>query len=252
MKKQYKTKQFVNIKITLLLCFIFFKTIAQNKSSDSISNRTINYKSFILPSTLIGYGLVALHNPALISFDNSIQKNFDMAQTNHIDDVTMLLPAASVYGLNMFGIKGKHNFKINTLIFGTASVIVLGSVLATKSITKKERPNGESNDSFPSGHTAISFMGAEFLYQEYKHLSIWYGIIGYGIATSTAYLRVHNNKHWFSDVVAGAGFGILSTKIAYALHPYLQRKLFKSKTATTIINPFYNGEHIGLSFMKNF
>ena len=242
----------MRIKIILLVFLSFIKISAQDIAIDSVAKKNFNYKPLIIPSVFIGYGLVSLNSPSHKSIDTSIQESFDTSKSTHIDDFTMLLPAVSVYGLNLVGIEGKHNFKDRTLILGTASVLVLGSVFATKSISQRERPNGASNDSFPSGHTAIAFMGAEFLYQEYKHISPWYGIVGYGVAVTTGYLRMYNNKHWFSDVVAGAGFGILSTKIAYLMHPYLNKKLFKSTTSTSLVSPFYNSEHMGLSFVRYF
>jgi hypothetical protein len=242
----------VKIKILFLLILCFLNTSAQNTSVDSLPHEKFNYKPLIIPTVFIGYGLISLNNISLKSIDSSIQESCNASNTNYIDDIAMLLPAISVYGLDLADVKGKHNFKDRTLIIGTASVIVLSSVLATKSITERERPNGASKDSFPSGHTAIAFMGAEFLYQEYKHISPWYGIVGYGVAAATGYLRVSNNKHWFSDVVAGAGYGILSTKIAYLLHPYLQKKLFESTTSTSFVTPFYTGEYMGVSFVKSF
>jgi membrane-associated phospholipid phosphatase len=63
-------------------------------------------------------------------------------------------------------------------------------------------------------------------------------------------LRVYNHKHWFSDIVAGAGFGILSTKAAYFLYPLFRNKLFhddKSKS-TTLIMPQVGNGMVGLSF----
>lgn len=242
----------MRIKILIFLLLSFLKVNAQDASFDSITKRKFDYRPLIIPTAFISYGLVSLDNPSLLSIDSSIQKKIDTNKRTHVDDFTMLLPALSVYGLNLVGVKGKHNFNNRSLIFGTASVIVLSSVFATKSIIQRERPNAASDDSFPSGHTAMAFMGAEFLYQEYKHISPWYGIAGYGIAATTGYLRMYNNKHWFSDVVAGAGFGIVSTKIAYLLHPYLKKKLFKSKTSTSFVSPFYNGEQTGLSFVRSF
>lgn len=62
-------------------------------------------------------------------------------------------------------------------------------------------------------------MGAEFLRQEYKDISPWYGIGGYVIAAGTGAFRVYNNKHWLGDVFFGAGLGMLCTKLAYHLYP---------------------------------
>jgi membrane-associated phospholipid phosphatase len=90
------------------------------------------------------------------------------------------------------------------------------------------RPDNVGNNSFPSGHTASAFAAAEFLYQEYKDVSPWIGYGGYCVATATGTLRLYNNRHWVSDVVAGAGFGIASTKISYLIYPYI-KKMFTGK-----------------------
>ena len=81
----------------------------------------------------------------------------------------------------------------------------------------------QSDYSFPSGHTATAFMGAELVRLEY---GIWWGLAAYSVAGATAFLRVWNNWHWTSDVIAGAGIGILSANAAYWLLP-LERKLFR-------------------------
>ena len=128
----------------------------------------------------------------------------------------------------MVGIKGKHNFKERTIILGTSYLIMSASVLSLKSITKVERPDGSAFNSFPSGHTATAFASAEFLWQEYKDVSIWYGITGYLVAAGTGAFRIYNDKHWLTDVVAGAGIGILSTKVAYWMFPYINKHIFKS------------------------
>jgi membrane-associated phospholipid phosphatase len=137
---------------------------------------------------------------------------------------------------------------------GTAYVIMSGTVFGLKKWTKVERPDGSSNNSFPSGHTANAFMGAEFLYQEYKDVSPWYGIAGYVVATGTGLFRMYNNRHWFSDVVAGAGFGILSTKVAYWIYPWMKEKIFKDKDEkySGMAMPFYNGKQAGVGLVLNF
>jgi len=50
----------------------------------------------------------------------------------------------------------------------------------------------------------------------------------------------------------GAGIGILSTKIAYWVFPYVQNKIFSShKEVSSVITPFYNGNQLGLGMVIN-
>ena len=77
----------------------------------------------------------------------------------------------------------------------------------------------------------VVVVGAEIFWQEYNHKSKWLASSGYLIAATTGYLRMYNNKHWFSDVVAGAGIGILSTKITYWLLPKIMSKINRPKSS---------------------
>jgi membrane-associated phospholipid phosphatase len=128
-----------------------------------------------------------------------------------------------------------------------------GSVNIIKKTSKVERPDGSDTNSFPSGHTATAFMGAEFLYQEYRDLSDWYGIIGYVVAAGTAFFRMSNEKHWLTDVATGAGIGILSTKIAHWIHPLIKKTIFKDNDKKNgIVMPFYNDREYGLGLSMTF
>ena len=95
---------------------------------------------------------------------------------------------------------------------------MLASTFAVKYLAHETRPNGADNLSFPSGHTAQAFLAASIVHTEFRDKSQWYGVGAYTIATSVAALRMINDKHWQSDVVAGAGFGILSAHLAYLSH----------------------------------
>ena len=75
------------------------------------------------------------------------------------------------------------------------------------------------------------------------------------MAGGTGILRIYNDKHWLTDVAAGAGIGILSTKLAYWLHPFIQKQLFGSsqeKKYSLLAVPFYNGEQAGISAVIKF
>jgi len=61
-----------------------------------------------------------------------------------------------------------------------------------------------------------------------------------------------NDKHWVGDVVAGAGFGILSTEIAYWIFPIV-RKIFKNTESKgiTFIYPVIQSRSAGLGLVLN-
>ena len=251
------------IEFGFLLLLVPLTGLAQNTPTiDTTSivaakNIKFNYKQLIIPSVLIGYGVVGLESDDLKDWNLGIREEVmeDIDNKFTIDDLLQYTPAVSVYALNAFGVKGKNNFKDRSIVLGTSMLFVFTSVTALKKITKVERPDGSNNASFPSGHTALVFAGAEFLYQEYKDVSIWYGVTGYIAATATGAFRIYNNKHWLTDVAAGAGFGILSTKAAYWLQPYLTKHIFGSsanKSTGVLFSPYYNGQQIGGSFVMQF
>ena len=228
--------------------------IQQNKTT---SNRGQSFKitTFIVPSALIIYGVVALNNDALQNFDRKLQEEIwteNPHKSLHLDTYLQFLPAVAVYGLNIAGVKGKNNLRDRSMIYLLSNVIGNLSVYAIKKTSHRLRPDSSDYYSFPSGHSAEAFLSAEFLMQEYKDVSIWYGIGGYAAAVATGYLRMYNNKHWFSDVVAGAGIGLASTRLVYWLYPKTIGKLFKDKKSTSIILPTYQSGAIGMIYVHSF
>ncbi|WEK17602.1 MAG: phosphatase PAP2 family protein [Candidatus Pedobacter colombiensis] len=212
--------------------------------------------AFIIPASFIGYGLVSLAGDNVVrrldySTKNELQEDHPLFAA-HIDDYLQFVPAAAVYGLNLAGVKGQHSLLDATGLYILSSAIAGGSVTIVKRASHRERPNGAGFDSFPSGHTANAFAAAEFLNQEYKDVSPWYGIAGYAVATATGTLRMYNNKHWLSDVVAGAGFGILSTKVAYFIYPKLKRLVSGNRAMNYNVVPSYQQHSFGLSFNGTF
>ena len=214
---------------TLLFCLFTSTILAQNTNSilevskdanhSEILEKQTSYRPLILPSAFVTYGLIGLNNEKFRGLDLSIRDELRYVERKvHLDDYLVFSPLVAVYGLNLLGKKGVHDVKELSKITGYAIVMTGVSVASIKLLTGIERPDGSDFTSFPSGHTATAFMFAEILYQEYKDESILYGILGYTAAATTGYLRVYNDKHWFSDVVAGAGFGILCTKLSYLLN----------------------------------
>ncbi len=214
-----------------------------------------HFKEWIIPTALVLYGALATHIDALTDVNENAHyliwyKNPHGTVT--IDNYLQFVPAVAVYGLNAVGIQGAHDFLDRSMIYLLSNIIMNITVSGLKQITHEQRPDGSDYLSFPSGHTAEAFASAEFLMQEYKNVSVWYGISGYAVATSVAYLRMYNNKHWLNDVVAGAGFGILSTRLAYILYPKIKKIFLHTPIRNSAILPTYQNSTFGLSFVHIF
>ena len=131
-----------------------------------------------------------------------------------------ILPvAAGAYFMGAVLDNGKlKNIGIFTVAAGLASQVVAEGF---KKTFHRVRPNDgdspydffeEGNNSFISGHAAGAFSLATVIAETYKDKpAIPY--LAYGLATLTVYARMHDNKHWASDVLAGAVAGHLVTKI---------------------------------------
>ena len=103
--------------------------------------------------------------------------------------------------------------------------VTIATALTLKYSIKEERPDKSNNRSFPSAHTASAFAGAGFIHQ---HYGFKYAIVPYLLATYTSYSRIHSNRHYTRDVLAGATIATLSTW--YFVEPYKNLKI--SPTAT--------------------
>jgi len=215
----------------------------------------LKVKALYIPAALITYGFAAINNGELkeINTDTKTEITEDHPVfATKLDNYLQYAPAISVYALNTLGIKGKNNFRDRTMIYGLSTLISSAFVLSIKNIAKVQRPDGSGFNSFPSGHTTTAFAAAEFLRMEYTNVSPWYGIAGYAAAATTGVLRLYNNKHWVNDVVAGAGFGILSTKLSYWIYPEIKKHFFKNKPMTTTLLPWYQQKSAGVAMVYHF
>ena len=135
-----------------------------------------------------------------------------------IDDYTQFFGPAMVVGLKLGGYEGRSDWPRLLASAGMSYAIMAGFVNGIKYSAKEMRPDGSTANSWPSGHTATAFVGATLLHKEYGLTrSPWWSVAGYGVATATGVMRVLNNRHWISDVMSGAGIGIMSTELGYAL-----------------------------------
>jgi membrane-associated phospholipid phosphatase len=178
------------------------------------------FRASIVPALLIGYGASTINSNGLYSsYDvhNDVRHVFG-SYRSHVDDYLQWAPYLEIPAVLLAGVES-HSDRVNLgLIVLKSEAIMLGSVYIVKTLTHVQRPDGSDNLSFPSGHTAQAFLAASIVHTEFRDKSQWYGIGAYTLATSVAAFRMINDKHWQSDVVAGAGFGILSAHLAYLSH----------------------------------
>lgn len=213
--------------------------------------KPMSWKAIVVPAALIGYGTLSVTSGWLNDVNLTGRRwASDTEDPNHktsIDDLTQYVPAIAVYGLKLAGVHGKHNWIDASFMYAMSNGIANAIVVPLKRLSAERRPDSSDALSFPSGHTATAFVSAEFLRQEYKGVSPWIGAGGYAVAIATGYLRMYNNKHWFSDVAAGAGIGILSTRVSYWLYPKVKNLILgKSADGTaTLIMPAYGNGQLG-------
>ena len=258
---------FVKISLVLGSCLVILQPVFA-QVSDTVAvvpdlhirlpnaeRKRFPVKAFILPTLAVAYGFSSLESNSLKGVNTEVKEEVWIEEPHaktRLDDYLQWSPAALTYGLSLAGIHAKNNLRDRTMIYLMSQVFMNASVSSLKRITHEERPDGSNGYSFPSGHTANAFLGADYMWHEYKDVSPWLGASGFLLAAATGYLRLYNNKHWVSDVVAGAGFGIASTELSYWLYPRIRHYLFKDKLANTAIMPVIQKGSFGLGLAKQF
>lgn len=229
-------------RIIFLIAIFFVQSvsaqdISQGLFADSMpasggtSQSTKWYKSTAfriaaVPTVLIGYSLTIMDDHGLYSSQDAydfVHKHYPDFHTK-VDNYLPAFPAVMMYGLDLAGVESRNNWKDQTIILAMSHALNALLTESTKELSNVQRPDSSDNKSFPSGHTSVAFVMAEVLHQEFKEKSIWISVAGYSAATAVGVMRMLNNKHWLSDVVAGAGYGILSAKLTYFLYPKVQKK----------------------------
>ncbi|MEG0925467.1 hypothetical protein [Chryseobacterium sp.] len=145
----------------------------QEVKQDSISSikaSKLNYKSLIVPTVLISYGIAGLtmNNVKQLNVSTRTEIGEHQPTRMKLDNYTQYAPAVMVYGLNAIGIKGKHNLRDRTIIYASSQLIAAAFTMPLKYLVKEERPDGSNTLSFPSGHAATAFSSAQFMFREYK------------------------------------------------------------------------------------
>lgn len=206
---------------------------AQGAGAVSESRDSVTLKSFIAPAALLGGGS-AIKIFAHDSFDAAVRETVQGIRPEGraiaADEYLRLLPfamgAALAFAVPDAGWGRRGELLLQT---GTALVCTAALTKGLKLIVDSPRPDASDSNSFPSGHCALAFAGAELV--RIQHGWAW-GSAAYVCAIAVAGMRLYNDAHWFSDVLAGAGTGILCAQLSRLILP-LEKRLLKMDLALT-------------------
>lgn len=239
--------------IFIWLYTIHFSVLAQQGDSltTSIGRHENKPIALIIPASLIVLGATTMLDK---DADETFLSNFEVREernekfinfSNHLDDYLQHTPSAATFILSLTGVKGKHDPPNQAALYIKSELVMLAVVYSLKYSVGEARPDTGKKNSFPSGHTAQAFTAASFLSKEYGYKSVWISIGAYTAASAVGVFRMLNNRHWISDVLVGAGIGMLSTEFAYRTHRNCWGKRKKQSIA---LNPFslYGSQGISL------
>ena len=156
----------------------------------------------------------------MMSYDRDfreLRNGYSASFRHDYDDYLQYGPLALTWGMKACGVRSRSSWGRMIVSNAFAAGLMAATVNTLKYTVQVERPDGSTRNSFPSGHAATAFMAATILHKEYGRRSPWFSIAGYAAATATGVTRQLNNRHWMSDVMVGAGIGILTAELGYFL-----------------------------------
>jgi len=233
------------MKRASLLFILFSIPIFLFAQADTIPSTEYKFlQKCILPTSLILAGSLLSGQQNEIRLKNKVLKKYGSDPNFRIDDYLPFIPIAELYLADLLHVEAKnHWFDQSKNLFMTVTLNQL-IVTSLKYSINKTRPNGEQH-AFPSGHTSFAFATAAVLQEEFMHSSPVFAYSGYGLAMTTGALRIINNKHWVSDVLVGAGIGILSAKIIYQFKPLKHWNPFREKKNGVLL-PYFSSQCYGV------
>lgn len=233
----------LHLVLTLLLVSFLFPVLAHAdeavpdtlcscRAHDVPAHRSTAFRpqQLAFPAAAIAFGGAGVRS-------HLIDTSADRECWTTVDDQLQYAPIVVYAGLGFIpGVKHRHNFGDRLLAGATAYLVMTGVAQGLKHAVREPRPDSGKENSFPSGHTATAFCGAELSRIEYGNA---YGAAAYAFAVATGAMRVVNNRHWCNDVLAGAGIGFLSAHVGYWLLPYEKRlcqRVFRRKKHKSLNN----------------
>ena len=202
-------------------------------------------EQLVAPVALVGIGALGIgENSPMRGINLAVRDGMTGLRKNmplRFDDYVQYVPVALYLTMGLGkGAACKHSFGERVAVAATTYLALTAMTQGLKHSVREPRPDTGVRNSFPSGHTATVFAGAELIRTEYG----WaYGAGAYALAATVGFMRMYNGRHWLNDVLAGAGVGILSARIGYWLLP-LNRHIFKipRKQQAFVATPIYYSE----------
>lgn len=197
-------------------------------------------------------GLTFVDEPGSEFFAKLAKRNKGVASTsNFVTSFGGLYEVYTLAALTTYGYVFKNEKVKSTALLATQAYITAGAIQGVlKYISGRQRPNYispvtkiadptfhgpfykfpvqtsgiSSNSAFPSGHTTVAFAAATVYAMEYRSHPL-IPILSYSFATVVGLSRLTENKHWPTDVLAGAALGILSGRqVVNNYHRYMKIK----------------------------
>jgi membrane-associated phospholipid phosphatase len=183
---------------------------------------------------------------------------------NNISKFGGLYEIYTLAGFGAYGVIFKSQKMKTTTLLATQAYIT-GAAVETvlKTLTGRRRPSSyeytqesepsfkgpfykltdgsgkRSNSAFPSGHSTVAFAAATIFAVEYKNKPI-VPIIAYSAASLISLSRITENKHWATDVLAGAALGyLLGKQVAYNYHRFAKLKSQPKRAGGIALNLNY-------------
>jgi hypothetical protein len=159
----------------------------------------------------IAGGLAAAAHPADQTFNARLRSHYDAVNTAFApgkylgDTPEQVALSLATYAFGRLLDRPKVSHLGMDLI--QAQLLTELLVEPIKFATRRERPDGSNRQSFPSGHAAVTFATATVIE---RHLGWRKSVLGYAIASYVAASRLHDNRHYLSDVIFGAGVGAIA------------------------------------------
>lgn len=197
-----------------------------------------------------------LDSESVNNFDRTFMNSYDRVK----DNAATVLEIAALASPAVLLSQGPDQYVTIGLMYAETLALTWGTTEIIKHLVGRPRPymyyddypqakvdSGDWDDSFPSGHIAMSFAGASvasYVFWKYNPDSKWripVTAASYSLAITVAALRVAGGSHFMTDVLAGAFIGTAIGIGVPSLHT-----LFADKDATVSVSPF------GLAFSMRF